>query len=347
MVKRNGEKVVTIHDVAQESNVSIATVSYVINNGPRNVKPETRERVLAAIEKLRYRPNALARSLVSRKTDMIGLISNKFPGRLLINNPYSLGVVDGALSTAELHGYNVIVFTQVWQNRTESESWVLERKTDGMLIIAPSVDSDMIKALSELHVPLVGVGASAEILGIPTVDIDNYYGAQIATEHLIALGHTKIAHLTGTLSQTSAQARRRAFVNTLKKAGIAAREEYIIESGYEAITTADDTTQLLGLPDPPTAIFAANDFIASRAIRTAEDLGYSVPGRMSVVGFDNNPISDAVHKLVTTIHQPVVEIGHKATELLLDLINGEAVEVRTHLMPPSIIVRDTTAQAAK
>src|SRR3569833_1167913 len=147
MANRNGDKIVTIHDVAIASKVSIATVSYVINNGPRNVKAETRERVLAAIEQLRYRPNALARSLVARKTEIIGLISNKFPGRRLINNPYSLGIVDGALTAAETNGYNVIVFTQVWQNRVESQAWVLERRTHGLLVSAPRVDSDMVKTL--------------------------------------------------------------------------------------------------------------------------------------------------------------------------------------------------------
>jgi len=311
------------------------------------VKPETRERVQAAIEKLRYRPNALARSLVSRKTEMIGLISNKFPGRRLINNPYSLRVVDGALTTAEQHGYNVIVFTQVWQNREESEAGVLARKTDGLLIIAPSVDTDMVNALNELHVPLVGVGADAEKLGIPTVDTDNYHGAMIATEHLISLGHKKIAHLTGTMSQTSAQTRQRAFTTTLRQAGIQVRDEYIVESGYESIDTFRHAERLLKLSDPPTAIFAANDFIASKAIRAAEQMGHTVPQTLSVIGFDNNPISDAVHRLLTTIHQPVVEIGSKATELLLQLINGESVDFKTHVMKPELVVRDTTAPPSR
>ena len=342
MATRNGDKAVTIHDVALESKVSIATVSYVINNGPRNVKAETRERVQAVIERLRYRPNALARSLVARKTEIIGLISNKFPGRLLINNPYSLGIVDGALTAAESHGYNVIVFTQVWQNREESEAWVLERKTDGLLVIAPSVDTDMIKTLEEMHVPLVGVGVEAERLGIPSVDIDNREGARLATEHLLSLGHKRIAHLGGTISQISAQRRRDAFIDTMANAGIAVPPEYIINTGYEAIDAARDTERLLSLPEPPTAIFAANDFIASRAILTAEQHGYTVPDTLSVVGYDNNPISDAVHRLMTTIHQPVVEIGRRATELLIRQIDGETVEVKTEMLAPTLVVRGTT-----
>jgi len=343
MATRNGDKAVTIHDVAVASKVSIATVSYVINNGPRNVKAETRERVLAVIEKLRYRPNALARSLVARKTEIIGLISNKFPGRLLINNPYSLGIVDGALASAEAHGYNVIVFTQVWQNREESEAWVLERKTDGLLVIAPSIDTDMVKTLEEMHVPMVGVGVESERLGIPTVDIDNSEGARLATDHLLSLGHRKIAHLGGTMSQISAQRRRDAFLDTMAKAGIKVPAEYVIDTGYEAINAARDTEQLLGLPNPPTAIFAANDFIGSRAILTAEALGYVVPDTLSVIGYDNNPISDAVHRLMTTIHQPVVEIGRRATELLIRQIDGETVEVRTERLAPTLVVRATTS----
>lgn len=343
---KHGDKAVTIHDVAQESNVSIATVSYVINNGPRNVKPETRERVLAAIDKLRYRPNALARSLVSRKTEIIGLISNMFPGRLLINNPYSLGIVDGALTVAEEHGYNVIVFTQVWQNREESESWVLERKTDGLLVIAPSIDTDMVNTLNELHVPLVAVGSAAEILGIPAVDVDNYHGAKLATEHLIGLGHRRIAHLAGTMSQTSAQMRRQAFLDTMRNAGLPLPDEYLIESGYDSDSAGDDTERLLRLANPPTAIFAANDFIASRTIRTAEALGWPVPAKLSVAGFDNNPLSPAVHRLLTTIHQPVLDIGLKATDLLFRIIGGENVELRTNLITPELIVRDTTAPPA-
>jgi len=128
MKTRNGDRTVTIHDVAQASKVSIATVSYVINNGPRNVRPETRDRVLAAIELLRYRPNALARSLVSRRTDTIGVISNRFPGNVLVANPYSLGIMDGVLGACEVRGYNVIVFTQAWKSREESEPWLSESR---------------------------------------------------------------------------------------------------------------------------------------------------------------------------------------------------------------------------
>lgn len=347
MPTRNGQKVVTIHDVATASKVSIATVSYVINNGPRNVKPETRERVLAAIERLRYRPNALARSLVSRKTEIIGLISNKFPGRLLINNPYSLGVVDGAMTAAEEHGYNVIVFTQVWQNREESESWVLERKTDGLLVIAPSLDSDMVKALGELHVPLVGVGVNADRLGIPTVDIDNAMGARLATEHLISLGHRRIAHMGGTISQTSAQTRRDSFLKTMAEAGLEVPADYVTETGYESHRAPSHVEHLLSLPEPPTAIFAANDFIAWRAADRAEELGFPVPEALSIVGYDNSMVAEYMRRPLTTIHQPVAEIGRLAAELLIRRIAGETVEARTHVMSPELVIRTSAIPFAK
>jgi LacI family transcriptional regulator len=145
------------------------------------------------------------------------------------------------------------------------------------------------------------------------------------------------------MSQISAQRRRDSFVDTMLDAGITVPTEYIIETGYEAERASEDAHQLLTLPDPPTAIFAANDFIASRVIRAAEQLGHSVPQTLSVVGYDNNPISDIVHRLLTTIHQPTVEIGRRATELLIRQIDGEIVEVRTELLAPELIVRDTTA----
>jgi LacI family transcriptional regulator len=202
----------------------------------------------------------------------------------------------------------------------------------------------MVKVLSELQVPLVGVGADAEKMGIPMVDVDNYAGGRLATEHLISLGHKKIAHISGTLSkQASADMRKQAYVESMKNAGIPVRSEYLVDSEYEANLAAEDTRRLMRLPDPPTAIFAANDFIASHAIRVAEDLGFSVPEQLSVVGYDNNPLSDAVPRPLTTIHQPVVEIGRLATELLMSRINGEAVDVRTYLLEPQLIVRGTSA----
>lgn len=341
MKTRNGDKAVTIHDVAHASQVSIATVSYVINNGPRNVRPETRDRVLAAIEQLRYRPNALARSLVSRRTDTIGLISNRFPGNILLSNYYSLGVFDGVLRASELRGYNVIVFTQPWENREESE-WLSERKTDGLVILAPSLDSNMVNTLEDMNIPLVGVGADSLRLGIPTVDVDNFKGAMLAVEHLIGLGHRKIAHLVGTRSQSSADVRLEAYRRVMATHGLKVPDEYVVEIGYEAAGVIPAIDALLTGSTPPTAIFAASDSIARSTIQTASSLGISVPEKLSVIGYDDAPFAADMHPGLTTIRQPLRDIGGLAVDLLLRQRRGEEVDVRTHLLTPELVVRGTT-----
>jgi DNA-binding LacI/PurR family transcriptional regulator len=264
---------------------------------------------------------------------------------VLVANSYSVGIFDGVLSTAERNNYNVIVFTQAWKSREESEPWLSERKTDGLIILAPSIDSDMVNALADMNIPLVGVGADSLILGIPTVDVDNLKGAMLATEHLIGLGHRRIAHLCGTMSQTSAQTRLDAFRRVMSTHGLKVPDEYIIETGYEAIGTHNDVRRLMTGENPPTAIFAANDSIARTAIHAATEMGFDVPGRLSVIGYDDAQFAADMHPGLTTIHQPLAEIGSMAVNLLFKQRAGEPVEVQTYLLAPALIVRGTTARA--
>jgi len=342
MPRRKSDSGVTIWDVARESNVSIATVSHVINNGPRIVRPDTRERVLTAIQKLNYHPNAMARGLVRRRMNTIGILSAVFNAHDVMANPYASGILQGVFDGAEADGYDVLMFTQGWQNLRNSGPVYRDRRVDGIVTIAPSHDSDMISGLVSLDLAVTAVAAESIEHGVPSVDVDNRKGARLAVEHLISLGHTRIAHITGNLLFQSTDHRCEGYVNTMTEHGIPVTDGYIAQAAFDGSGGYEKTIELLSRPDPPTAIFAANDWIALGVLAAAREMAISVPERLSVVGFDDMSLTAHITPALTTIRQPLAAIGELAAKLLIERINTGHVEPKMHLLEPDLIVRAST-----
>lgn len=339
----------TIRDVARESGVSVATVSYVLNNGPRPVKAQTRERVLAAIRRLDYHPNAMARGLGGRRMHTIGVAFGTIE-TTVVTNPYAGSVLQGILSASADADYNVTIFPKSWQSAEVSCGPFRDRRTDGVLVVAPLEGSDIVPTLAALRLPLVVVSSPSEIFGVPFVDVDNPKGAALAIRHLIELGHTRIAHLMGDPTHASVAARKAGFIKTLRDAHVALPPDYLLQGSYAYHRSREAAERLLALSPLPTAVFVGNDMMAFAMIEVARDHGIHVPRDLSVIGFDDVPHAGLVSPPLTTIRQPLPEIGAFATRLLLaqmdgdesPKINGTANVPLAHYLEPTLVVRGTT-----
>lgn len=333
----------TIYDVAKASGVSLATVSNVINNGSRPVRPETRQRILDAIERLDYHPSAVARGLARQRTRTIGILFGVVESSAIVINAYSAAILQAVLAEAAETGYDVTHLTAPWRGAAESLRAFRDGRTDGNVIVAPPFDSDILPALVSLGLPLVAVSAPPS--GVPSVDVDDAAGARLAMGHLLSLGHRRIAHICGPLNLPSALVRREGYALALREAGIALQEEYLVPGSYRPEEGYAATRRLLALPEPPTAIFAANDEIALGVLEAAREMGVSIPGRLSLVGVDDRPVSALLTPPLTTVRQPFEEIGRRATRLLVEAIGGASPAATAELFLPHLVVRGSTTVA--
>lgn len=307
---------VTIGDVAAAAGVSIATVSKVINDR-YGVAPATLAKVRAVIDDLGYEGSLVARSLRSQRTNVIGVLVPDI-------EPFSAELLKGAADAIRQHSYELIVYS-AGGHGTEFAGW--ERRnvarlsgtlTDGIILVAPTVD-DVNDAA-----PVVAVDPHSGSGRLPSVHADNLAGAFTATEHLIGLGHRRIGFVAGRPDLDSASQREQGWRRALAAAGIAVDEQLVAVGDYTPDHAADAATQLLTSAEPPTAIFAANDLSAIRTIKVARALGLSVPDDLSVIGFDNIPESAACDPPLTTIDQSIQEMGRRAAEWLIEMIDARA-----------------------
>ena len=347
------EKAPTLSDVARDSRVSEATVSVVLNGARSNtrVSAETRRRIEESAALLRYQPNASARSLVRQRTNTLGVLFGVIESRTALADNYGSGILQGIVSQAASQHYEVHLYTEPWHDAPRSAGRYRDQRTDGVLLVAPLTDSDMLSGLAAAQIPLVAISPDApeaERLDVPFTDIDNAAGVRMAVRHLAELGHTRIAHLTGDQNIYSVQSRREAFIGALNDAGIEAAPEYLMYGMYSGERAGQDLRHLLSLPHSPTAIVAGNDNIALAVIRAAQEIGVSVPHDLSVVGFDDVPAAAYVTPGLTTIRQPLAAIGAMAVTLLIDRISNRKHSHSTDclegcLLTPELIVRGSTA----
>jgi len=333
----------TIYDVAKESGVSLATVSNVINNGPRPVRPETRQRILDAIEKLNYHPNAVARGLARQKTHTIGIMFGVVESSKIVINAYSAAILQAVLSVASETGYNVTHLTAHWRGAEESLRMFRDGRTDGNLIVAPPMDSDLLTSLASLDLPLVAISPESGHDEISSVDIDDAVGTRLVMEHLIGLGHRSIAHIAGPPNLLSGVTRLAVYIEALTAAGLEVRSELICHGEYSPEAGHANAKGLLSLKNPPTAIFAANDEIAYGVLEAAQEMGVRVPSDLSLVGVDDRPMSSRVSPPLTTVRQPFDLLGRRATRMLIDAIEGEISKPQIESFAPQLVVRQSTA----
>jgi DNA-binding LacI/PurR family transcriptional regulator len=324
----------TIRDVAERAGVSKSLVSLVLR-GSDQVRPERRQAVLAAVEELGYRPNAAARSLSERRTRTVGVLLND------MRNPWFVELLDGLNSRLHDSGLHMLL-ADGHLNRRLGEDLTrtfTDLRVDGLIAVGTLPPSEALRTAAA-RIPTVVAGAREPAL--PHVDIvanDDEHGARLATEHLIGLGHRRIAHIAG--QGVVGELRRRSFETVMREHGIAdtalvEQGDLTEEGGYRA------TVRLLSTPTRPTAIFAFNDIACVGALSAAEELGLQVPRDLSLVGYDNTYLSRLRHLWLTTVDNASHDVGRRAAHHLLDRIADPARPSRTVLAKPTLEVRGTT-----
>jgi LacI family repressor for deo operon, udp, cdd, tsx, nupC, and nupG len=328
-------KMVRIADVAKLANVSTATVSRVISNSG-SVKSETTAKVLEAIEKLNYQPNLLARQLRRLETKTILVIVPD------ITNPFFSNVLRGIETVAIENGYQVILGDT--DNHVDRESGYLnilrQKKADGTILLTARSDQHLLEEIASEY-PVVLACEYFEGSKLPTVSIDNISSARKATEYLISLNHKRIAHISGPLEVVVGRDRLRGYHQAMIQHSLPVEPFLVQEGDFSYESGFNLMMKLLALKNPPTAVFAANDEMAIGAIKAIKSKGLKVPDDLSVIGFDDIKFASIFEPALTTIAQPTFEMGKKAIELLLKLINNGELEKDQYILEDKLVVRDS------
>lgn len=322
----------TMEDVAKLAGVSRALVSLVMNGSPK-VSEQRRKAVLDAAEQLGYSPHAMARSLASRTSTVLGVMVSD------LHNAFFAEVVDGLDSVARAEGFQLIINTGGRNAAREKRAVtsLLGFRPAGLALLGPVVPPATLASAAEQS-PVVLVARSSRISTLDTVNDDGEAGSALAVDHLVLLGHTRIAHLDGGVGSQAPQ-RRRGYVTAMERHGLT---PWVIPSEYTDIAGAKAVRQLLEGGNIPTALVAANDFNAVGAISALEEAGLRIPADVSIVGYDNTSLAGLRHVSLTTIDQPRHEIGRLAGEALVQRIRGERTDPVRQLLHPSLVVRSTT-----
>jgi len=329
---------VTIYDVAREAGVSMATVSRVVNNNP-NVKPQTRKKVFEAIERLGYRPNAVARGLASKKTTTVGVV---IPD--ISNTAYS-EVVRGIEDIANMYHYNIILCNSDKKKEKEIRviNTLLEKQVDGLLFMGGVITDEHIEAF-RTSVPIVLCATKDENQLLPSVDIDHEAAAYDAVKVLIDHGHRSIGMICGNLQDPqSGFARYQGYKKALEEAGIPFRESHVRVGNYRYESGLETMEYFLKLEDRPTAIFSATDEMAIGAIHAIQDAGLRVPEDIAVMSVDNVRMASMVRPQLSTVAQPMYDIGAVSMRLLTKLMKKEPVTSPIVVLPHETILRKSVA----
>lgn len=328
---------VTIYDVAREAGVSMATVSRVVNNNP-NVKPATRKKVYEAIERLGYRPNAVARGLASKKTTTVGVV---IPD---ISNAIFAEVARGIEDIANMYHYNIILCNADKKKDKEIRviNTLLEKQVDGLLFMGGAVTDEHMQAFRTANVPIVLCATTDENGQIPSVDINHEEAAFDAVRKLVEQGHTRIAMISGTLQDPgNGYARFQGYKRALEESGIAYDDKLVRIGNYRYESGTDSMKYFIDLPERPTAVFGATDEMAIGAIHCIQDSGLRVPEDISVISVDNSRMASMVRPQLTTVAQPMYDIGAVSMRLLTKLMKKENVEQAKVILPHEIVVRQS------
>lgn len=326
-------------------------MSRVINN-TAPVKKSTRDRVMELITKHQFQPNALARSLFKKETGMIGVI---LPD---ITNPFFPEVLSGLDREARSKGYTFFLCDTVSTNGDSAEQYVresqylnilMEKQVDGIVMIGGRINltrpskelvSEVVEASK--RVPLLLINGNLPGKGLNRIYADEREGAQLATQHLIDLGHRDIAFVGGYSNMSNTSDRIQGFMKTMESNGLSIREEWIRNGGFSVDSGKVSLNELLTFADRPTAIFCANDLVAIGVMKAAHKAGLSVPHDLSLIGFDDIPYASNSIPELTTISLKCYEVGRSAAELLHQMITKKKVSKSTKLRP-ELIVRESTA----
>lgn len=341
---------ISIKEVATIAGVSTATVSRYINN-PDQVKEHTRQRVQAAIEKTGYAPNALARNFRRGKTHIVVVV---LPS---VGDPFFAGIMKGIWRIARQQGYSILIRETQFNTADfdEFSNMVLTKQADGIILLAsPSPfksetamdESLQLDENSGKRPPIIlsCENVTPELKHFPSVRIDNVKASEEGTEYLIKLGHTRIGFVFGKRSSTLTEDREKGYRNAMKKHGLTVEDGWVCEGRLTLEGARAAVQSLLKQPEPPTAIFCANDEMAIGAIHEVKNLGLRVPEDVSIMGFDDIRYAAMFEPAITTIAQPAEMIGERTMQRLCRAINGADIGEGSETVPHKLVVRGSTAK---
>jgi LacI family transcriptional regulator len=329
---------VTIIDVAKAAGVSYSTVSRVVNN-KTYVKPETRAKVLQAMTRLGYQANLQARSLAGGRSNVIGLLV------VDLTTQYVGEIIRGIDDILTANQYELMLYTTHRRKRKESAyvNMMARGLADGLLILLPRDPEAYLRSLRQRDFPYVLI----DQLGIDdndlTVTASNLDGGYEATKHLIDLGHRRIGIITGWMDMVSACHRLNGYKQALADSNIPFDEQLVYEGNFTQLSGFHGTNYLLDIEKPPTAIFASSDLTAMGVMDAVRGRNLTVPTDLSIVGFDDVPMSSVLLPKLTTVRQPLVKMGQRATQMLLELIQKPEEKQSSIVLPTKLIVRESTA----
>lgn len=335
---------VTIRDVARQAGVSSSTVSQVLNGRAGYASSTTSDRVLEAASQLGYRPNAVARGLVMARTGIIGLVITD------ITSEFFTQIVGSVEQVASQQQYSVLLACAegVEPERAALET-LLDKRVDGIICMSSTIDAtaDHVLDVARLGVPLVVINRPLDTAELSLIAWDDVEVGRLATRFLIELGHRRIAHVSGLRDgrgRRSAVDRLVGYRDALTSAGIPLEDALVVDGNFEFHVALDGCSRLFAEPDPPTAVFAANDAMAVAAVSALHRLGLRVPDDVSVVGANDDRFALHVEPQLTTVRLPITTAGRRAAEHILALIGGAPqLAPVTEMLPSELIVRGSTA----
>lgn len=325
---------ITIRDVARRAGVSVATVSRVLN-GSELVRDETRRRVEGAAAELRYTPNGTARSLITRRTGILGVVLPDLFGEFFSE------VIRGMDPLARGRGYHLLLSSSHDDQREiQLALGAMHGRVDGLVVMSPNVGAAALAPSLPPGVPVVLLNCDAAGSPFPALRVDNHGGARAVVRHLAALGHARIGMIRGGDANFDARERQRGYREALAEAGLEGADgrweapgDFTEEGGFRAVL------DLVRRPDAPTAVFCANDSMAVGALSALREAGLRVPGDVAVAGFDDIPIARYMSPPLTSVHVDVHRLGERAIELLCEALGGPGAEPAQEMVSASLVVR--------
>lgn len=333
---------ISIEDIARAAGVSHSTVSRALHESPL-ISADTRERIQRLADEMGYMPNAIAQSLQTRRTSTIGLVITS------IADPFLGDVVKGVEEVARAAGFSVLLSAS--HNDRGQEMAIIEtfhrRRVDGILAYSSRITNEYKKRLDHIRVPTVLVNSQAEPQdeSLHWVAVDDRLGARLAVEHLLQLGHHFIGYIGLNSRPWSNRQRLQGYRSALAIADVPYRDELVIiasggEASHEEDAAAGQTSLPLLLDAGATAVFCYNDMVAIGALMACQERSIAVPHELSIIGFDDIKTASYVSPPLTTIHQPKVQLGRLAAQVLLDLLQNRPG--RNHMLPPTLVLRGST-----
>ena len=330
----------TIEHIASLAGVSRSTVSRVLNNHS-GVRPDVRERVLRVIREHNYVPQAAARNLASARTNTIGLLIPR-SAAFTLADPYIALMIRAISEASRQQGYFLLLAMLTADMEPGFYDHLLRgRHFDGVIMFSSDIDDPILPLLIKDGNPLVLIGRHPYFRTVTSVDVENREGSREAVAHLIALGHRRIGLINGQLEMEAAQARRDGYKQALLEAGIPIEPELMVEGRYSEAVAHNSTLELLDLQRPPTAIFAASDAMALGALHAIQHRGRRVPDDIAVVGFDDLPLAASATPTISSVHQPVSDMGAHAVRLAIEQMRGEG-PVNSVILPARLVVRQSS-----